>query len=239
MKAVYKDNYEKQLLDDFFRSTSYGIYVDIGGNTPLNSVSTQFHEKGWKGLIVEPIPENVSLFLKAGRSNIWEGAVTSPGKAQAGTAVFHIAGGEYGPHSSLEKNLISPSSRTSKSITVNLSTVNKLMKEYDLSHIDFLSIDTEGTEVDVLRGTDLQGLNVRLALIEDWARDFSIHSYMRSKGYKLVRRTGFNSWYVKNGEKFPVSIYGYLQLFRKYILGMPARRLRHWRHERMHVKNKY
>ena len=232
MRAVFSDQFEPELLADFFAKTPKGVYLDVGGNRPDNSVSGKFHELGWTGLVIEPIPENAELFRKAGRENIWQGAVTSPSKSKEGTATFYLAGGENNPLSSLKFDGISPRERTTKTISVKLSTVDEVMKKHDFSHIDLLSIDTEGTEVDVLKGINLPAWNVKLLLVEDWARDFSIHCYLKKQGYRLVRRTGFNSWYVPESTNFPLSFIGRLQLFRKIVLGMPFRRLRHWRHER-------
>jgi hypothetical protein len=49
---------------------------------------------------------------------------------------------------------------------------------------------------------------------------------MRAQGYKRVRRTGNNSWYVPGETDFPNSLFGRWQLLRKYYLSLPVRRLR-------------
>ena len=43
MKSVFKDTDEQKLLLDFFKDKSNGIYIDVGGNIPENSVSSVFH----------------------------------------------------------------------------------------------------------------------------------------------------------------------------------------------------
>jgi hypothetical protein len=79
----------------------------------------------------------------------------------------------------------------------------------------------EGYEPEVLRGTDLRRLQPRLVLIEDKARSLAVHREMVRAGYKRVRRTGLNSWYVPSTTAFSVSPCGRLQLFRKCVLGVP------------------
>ena len=230
--AVFDGKKEPLLLGNFFLDHKTGIYVDVGANIPDNSVTRAFHEKGWQGLIIEPIPDNIKLFLDSGRTNIWQGAVTSPENAKNKTGTLHLAGGPEGPHSSLNKELIFPRSINNEAITVQLKTLNELLTEKSITRIDLLSIDTEGTEIDVLKGIDLKKFDVTLVLVEDWARNLSTHSYMTKQDYKLVRRTGYNSWYIKKEAAFPVSIIGRLQLFRKYVLGMPFRKFRFWKHKR-------
>jgi FkbM family methyltransferase len=235
MPAVFRNKVESQLLADYFSSCVSGYYVDVGGNLPKNSISQQFVDMGWDGLIIEPIPENVDKFKSAGRNNIWQGAVTSPEEAIKGEAIFHLAGGN-GAHSSLDGDAISPTSLSNKTIQVALSTLDTLLSRAGVESVDFLSIDTEGTEVHVLHGVDLDKFNVKLVLVEDWGRDFNIHRHMVSRGYKRVRRTGFNSWYVQNSDNsITVSLYGQLQLFRKFVLSMPFKKLRLWRHKRKYL----
>ena len=89
-------------------------------------------------------------------------------------------------------------------------------------------------ELDALGGLSLQKWNPRLLLIEDFFYNHGRHAYLRQRGYKLVRRTGYNNWYVPQDE--PVSLLSMnsagrlFHLFRKmwfsgHLIGM-RRRLR-------------
>lgn len=228
MQAVFEQAREQNLLLQYFSDLETGTYVDIGANVPESSVSLPFHMRGWTGFLVEPIPENVRLLRESGRANVWEGAATSSATSSRKTATLHLAGGPGGGISSLEKRGIPEKQLWGSEITVALDTVDNLCATYGVKHIDLLSVDTEGTEADVLSGTDLNSLSVRLVLVEDWLQNFNTHKYLRHKGYKLVRRTGQNSWYVSKSEQFPVSLFGHVQLIRKYILSLPVRRLKRW-----------
>lgn len=223
MKAALHESLERELLLSFFGDIDRGVYIDVGGNVPESSVTLPFHDLEWTGLVVEPIPGNAQKLRDAGRT-VWEGALSSPKRAEAGTAKLYIAGGAHGAHSSLsEQNL---QSGLEGEITVPLSTVDALCMQFGIDHVDLLSIDTEGTELDILQGTDLSSLNVRLVLVEDWVLDRRLHRYLCDNGYKLVRRTGYNSWYVPSGMAFPVTAFGRWQLFRKYYLSVPLRRFK-------------
>lgn len=229
--AVFSEEHEERLLGDFFSTDQIGYYADIGANSPENSTSRIFAEKGWNGIIVEPIPMNVSAFIASGRHNIYGYALTSPEKAKADKAIFHLAG-KNGAHSSLERSNIDPTSNPENAITVKLTTLDKLLERAEAAKVDFLSIDTEGTEIDVLAGFNFSKYRPRLILVEDWGRSFKLHSFLNSKGYQRVRRTGFNSWYVpENDRSILISAYGRFQLFKKYVLGMPFKNFRLWRHK--------
>ena len=106
---------------------------------------------------------------------------------------------------------------------VLMRTLDELLAEHGISSVDFLSIDVEGAEIDVLKGFSIQKYAPRLVLLEDHVTHLRKHAYMSKQGYKLVCRTGLNSWYVPDNAHFPVSIFGRYQLIRKYLLGTPLR----------------
>ncbi|MBI4245098.1 MAG: FkbM family methyltransferase, partial [Planctomycetes bacterium] len=100
--------------------------------------------------------------------------------------------------------------------------------------IDFLSIDVEGTELDVLRGLNLGKYRPRLILLEDRLVYLNKHRWLKSKGYKLVKRTGFNNWYIPKNEHFGLSSrkekFG---IFKKLYLGLLIRKIK----ESLKMKN--
>lgn len=69
--------------------------------------------------------------------------------------------------------------------------------------IDFISIDVEGHELEVLKGFSLRKYNPRIVLIEDNSNqtNFAVQIHMKSNGYELFNRTGVNDWYVKQCDK--------------------------------------
>jgi hypothetical protein len=93
--------------------------------------------------------------------------------------------------------------------------------------IDFVSIDVENPELEVLSGFDLDRWRPKLLLIEDLVKDLRMHRYLQAQGYKWIRRTSINGWYIPaDSQVLHVSLLGQLQFLRKYYLGLPFRRLR-------------
>lgn len=228
-RSVLHHTEEDALLMSFFEFFgAKKVFVDVGGNLPSNAVSAPFLAQGWVGLLVEAIPQNAALFTDAGWPTVEAVALTSPEKATAGTAIFHLAGGEAGPHSSLDREEIDPNSVSGQSIEVTLATLDQLLDKYQIDAIDLLSIDTEGTELDILRGLDLARHPVTLILVEDWQRDSSIHRHLVANSYKIVLRTGFNSWYVPNSTPIKVPFWGQIKLLKKIYI---SSHLKRWRHQ--------
>jgi len=92
--------------------------------------------------------------------------------------------------------------------------------------IDLLSIDVENHEIEVLSGLTLTRWQPRLILIEDLALNLNLHRLLTSRGYKWVRRTGLNGWYVPADSPMTVGPFGRWQFLRKHYLGVPFRLVR-------------
>ena len=226
--AVFNDSEEAALLERYFSEKTRGVFVDVGANDPLNAVS-RFLWGEWRGIVVEPLPEQADKFRTIPGLTVAEFALTSPQNVSENKyARFSIAGKQSTllPEKLMDRDIVSDT------VNVRVTTLQRLLTDQRLQSVDFLSVDVEGAELDVLSDFDLKGFKVGLLLVEDWGRDFQLHRLLRGKGYKRVRRTGFNSWYVPHDVRFPVSFWGRLQLLRKYVLGVPFKRLRKWRHDR-------
>jgi hypothetical protein len=81
--------------------------------------------------------------------------------------------------------------------------LNSIIQECGFSAIDLLSIDVEGAEFQVLQGLDFAKYRPKLILLEDKHVFLNKHRFLRKKGYRLVKRTGMNCWYVEKHGKRP------------------------------------
>ena len=220
---------EKFLVWEFFDfATDDYYFVEVGAFHSRELSQTWMLEKlGWSGLLIEPIPENAEeLRRNRPRSVIHQVALTAPEKA--GTVKLHIAGAA-GSQSGLIRNQQDAVRTYQGEITVRATTFSSILEADPPARLDFVSIDTEGNELDVLRGFDFSRYRPRLILIEYVILDLQLHRFLLSKGYRLFRRTQWNNWYVPHDCSRWPTIAERLHLFRKMYIGTP---LRAWRHER-------
>lgn len=211
MTAVFREDREQELLGQFLPER--GFFVEVGAFDPV-ALSQTFHleQRGWDGLLIEPIPEQAERLKAARKARVMQVACGSP--EQHGQLLpIYVAGGR----SSL-RHQIGPV------VTVPVVTLDSLLAT--IPSVDFLSVDVEGAEVDVLSGLSFDRVRPRLVLIEDFADDNARHAFMRKRDYRRVRRTGNNSWYVPAESDFGISLLGRFQLLRKYYLALPHRRLK-------------
>jgi Methyltransferase FkbM domain len=98
---------------------------------------------------------------------------------------LHIAG----PLSALDRARMAPGASPERVINVPIRTLDSILAEAGTPHgFDFLSIDVEGHEIEVLRGFDIARWRPRLILLEDHVADLSRHRYLAAAGYRIIRR---------------------------------------------------
>jgi FkbM family methyltransferase len=223
---------EKALVRKYFGNASRGFFVEVGANEPASIYSQTWHleQSGWTGILIEP---NRALFdelvRKRPHSKVYNVACSSPGKV--GTAELKIPLMPDGKidtgKAALETEIDHAGFPAYQTARVRVVTLDSILDENKVDRIDLLSIDVEGTELDVLRGFDLERYRPGLILLEDKLVYLSKHRWLKSKGYRLVKRTVLNNWYIPENEPFGLSSEKEkLVMFRKLYLGLLPRKIK-------------
>ena len=215
---------EQFLIRQYLGMKTQGFFVEVGANNPFN-LSQTWHlaQEGWRGILVEPIPELCKeLIAKRPDSVVVEMACGAP-NAPA-TATFTVA--TDSGKSTLSSEFLDKRSGVASLITVNVKPLNDILQEEGVEQIDFVSIDVEGTQFDVLQGFDLQRWNPRLLLVEDHLLDTKTHKLILGQHYQLVKRTLFNNWYIPIGEEKPCTGKKEEQILRGKLRRIPIRNIR-------------
>lgn len=212
------DQYESRLVFEYFMRRQTGVFVEVGANHPRTWSQTCFLEqRGWRGVLVEPNAKLcVDLRQQRPKSLVFEMAVGSP--FDGGEADLHL--GFSDGHSAIKPQ--PGAALTGETIKVALRTLDGVLEQAGVGKVDFVSIDVEGMELGVLRGFDLGRWQPKLVVIEDTFVNHHKPRYLKSRQYRLIRRTGYNNWYVPR--ETPVSLFSastpreLLRLIRKFWL---------------------
>jgi FkbM family methyltransferase len=154
----YSEYLEDLFLYDAFNQFSFqksgggGFYVDIGANDPVNcSVTKSFYIDGWTGINVEPIPD-MHKALEIDRP--LDINVCCCISSTSGVVTLYLADGastvETTTLKNVKKNNALIGEIQSKSLTMN-ELFEKYLPNKDQT-INFLKIDVEGHEIEVLKG---------------------------------------------------------------------------------------
>ena len=223
MNAIFPYEAENRLKEEFFGHSGSGFFVEVGANDPEQwSQSFHLEQLGWRGIVVEPQPQLAENLRQRRKAKVYEVACSAP-ENSGKRMTLYLAGG----HSSFDPRLKVATVRSRGTIEVPLATLDEILIDAGApSPIDLVAVDVEGHEIEVLRGFDFTRWRPRLVLVEDLVLDMRLHRFMRARGYKWIRRTDINGWYVPAESPMRVGLAGQWQFVRKYYLGTPVRRLR-------------
>jgi FkbM family methyltransferase len=206
MQLSYAQNLEDYHLDLVFAGQQAGTYVDVGGGHPVaDNVSFWFYLKGWRGLVVEP---------QQGLADIYAGVrprdhvVSCLAGRVAGEAEFHVVDRMHGFSTTVRENAASASSMGAGVTTIRkpVRTLSELCAEAGLTTIDFLKIDVEGAEAEVIAGLDFTRWRPRVVVVEAIAPGSMAEAWdswepaLLAAGYTFAFFDRLNRFYVANEE---------------------------------------
>ena len=177
---------------------SSGFYVDIGAHHPTRFSNTMyFYERGWRGLNIDARPGFAAEFLGFRPRDI---AVECGVSGEEGELTFY----EFNePALNTFDNEIASRRdgkgqyRIERRVPVRLRTLRSVLDEFvgEAQPIDFLSVDVEGLDVEVLRSGDWEKYRPRFVLSEvygQWLDDVMSSetvAVMEEFGYRPCSRT--------------------------------------------------
>ena len=162
----YAQNFEDVVLHRVFHNVENGRYIDVGAFDPvMHSVTKHFYDKGWSGVNIEPVER---FFKKFERDRPRDWNINAGIGSEIGKAEFY----EWGYSGmSTTREVFNKSAmkelgfeRTTK--TIALTTLAEITKQLPDREIDFLKIDVEGAERNVLLGGEWKNFRPRVVLLE-------------------------------------------------------------------------
>ncbi len=220
MDTTLPNGREQELVREFFGGARSGFFVEVGANRPqLESQSWHLEQLGWTGVLIEPQPNLADELRRLRQSKVFAVACSSP--QNAGRRMrLHVAGAL----SSLDRDRMAPGAEPERVIEVPVRTLDDILIEARApAQFEFLSVDVEGHELEVLRGFDFMRWHPRLVLLEDHVGNLEKHRFLKNAGYRLIRRVENNGWYVPRDAAITVGPRERWEIVRKYYLGLPFR----------------
>lgn len=205
MKYYSQYGQDKMVLE-ILRYKKDGFFVDIGANDGITFSNTKCMEDfGWGGVCAEP---DCDVFKKLNNNrksiNINAAVGNRNGKAKFTKIVGRaqmLSGlsDQYSEeHYNRMKKEVRENGDSVEEVEVRIVTFDELMKDIpDTKIIDFVSIDTEGSELTVLESIDFKKWNISVLAVEDNYCDNQIRDYMRMQGYN-VRECKYDNIFIKS-----------------------------------------
>ena len=198
-----------QLFQDFYvahklRDKRGGYFVEFGAMDGITLSNTFYLESalGWNGIVAEPLPAWHTALAANRRAIVdqrcvwWESGKTldfiAANRNPELSSIAEFADGDY---------QASRRAEDATTIAVHTVSLNDLLTEHAApSRIDYLSIDTEGSELDILSAFDFKRFEVGVITVEhNYRPDIrgSIQQLLGAHGYvrEFEQFSHFDDWY--------------------------------------------
>lgn len=195
---------EETIIFDILEGIDAGVFVEAGAYDGMNlSTTYALEQAGWRGLLIEPNEKNANLCRERRLNSKVENCALGNMEA-SGFIEFTLAESDEGSPLSYvgadQKHIERCKQAdcrisTHKVVFTNLSS---LLDKNGFERVDFLSLDVEGMELDVLRGFEILKFKPRLAMIELQFdhRDEAVTNYMKENGYTPIVKKECNLFFV-------------------------------------------
>ena len=207
MDLSYAQNLEDYYLSEAFAGQGTGFYIDVGAGHPVaDNVTCWFYLAGWCGVVVEPQGELAALYAHVRPRDVAVAALV--GRA-SGVADFYHVERLHGFSTTVAAHAEGARSFGADHHVVKtpMLTLAELCEKHAPPVIDFLKIDVEGAEGEVLAGNDWARFRPRVILLEalrpgDMAENFTEwEPFLLAQNYAFVLFDGLNRYYVAGEDK--------------------------------------
>lgn len=193
---------EDGILERLFERQATGFYVDVGAHHPQRFSNTyRLYLRGWSGINIDPLPGSKARFdaLRNRDINLEIGISDVPG------LLTYFSFQEPALNTFSPEIASSISSRLLAKEKIHVSRLSDVLSRHlpDGQQIDFLSIDVEGLDLQVLKSNDWDCFRPKYVLAEALGmRDVhevtetQLHGFMRSIGYSFFAKTVHTLFYV-------------------------------------------
>jgi FkbM family methyltransferase len=163
---TYAQNFEDVMLGRVFRDRTDGFYVDVGAADPVDlSVTKWFYDLGWSGINIEPNPTFYQKLVAERPRDV--NLNCGAGSTEEDAQYFQLPANEL---SSFDPDVRARAEAAGMSVvaqTVAVLPLTKILDRYGNGRsIDFLKIDVEGWEREVLTGLDLRRYRPTVIIVE-------------------------------------------------------------------------
>lgn len=203
-QLCYSQEGESLILDRFFDFRPEGFYVDVGAHHPKRFSNTySFYKRGWRGINIDPTPGVKEMFDEIRPEDIFLSIAVSNTE---GEQDFHLF--SEPALNTFSKSLADEYQRDGFKLIevrpIESKTLSSLLEKCPIDKpIDFMSIDVENHELQVLQSNDWNKFRPRVLLVEILNFDmnhsdaYPVHKFILDKDYALFAKT-YNTLFYKD-----------------------------------------
>ncbi len=199
---------DKFILNKFPKSHK-GIYLDIGSFHPTRHNNTYLlYKSGWQGINIDLNSLSIDLFNFFRPRDININAAISDQDSE--TKLYFI--GDLNTQNTLDENQLNflrnhhnIKEHEIKEKKIKTVKINSILNKYNYKNIDFLNIDVEGYELNILKTIEFDKINIKFLCVEminhndhSIENGRKIHALLKENKYEMIKKFDFNYIYQKS-----------------------------------------
>jgi len=191
----YAEFAEDVMVNRIFKNYSDGFYLDIGAYHPIKgSLTYKLYKKGWKGMNLDISKTSIDLF-----------DIARPKDKNINCAIGNFSGDTFYYENSPinQQNSLIKSNVTQKKVEIKSFLLEEILILNKIDKVDFINIDTEGTELNIINSINFEKINPILFTIEENSFDTVNESrnakieLMKKNNYELINVIGVTMFFIK------------------------------------------
>jgi len=194
---------EDIFINRILKNINQGKYVDVGCYHPYKgSLTFELYKRGWNGVNIDVSKTSIDLFNMSRKKDI-----------NLNLAISNFDGETFYYENSPinQQNSLIQMNKLQKKIKIKCLTLDTVLNNKNLDEFDYLNIDVEGSELEVIKGFNLKRFNPKLITIEN--NDLTIDEYLKSEvckilienDYILVNKIGVTNFFMPSKLAYKIS----------------------------------
>ncbi len=186
---------DKFVAEHVFPGKEEGVFVDVGANDGVTLSNSYFFEtkRRWTGLCVEPIPDVFRKLREARPKSFCENVCISNTEGVLDFAKVEGVDALSGIAEKMDKRhrrrIVKEKGRV-EMLRLPSLRLQTLLEKYGIDRVDFLSIDTEGAEFDVVRSIDFEKTSVGVLCVENNSGRKDVRRHLERNGFAYYLTLG-------------------------------------------------
>src|SRR5258708_1238402 len=210
MSKYFSQCGQDQFLNEkVFKGKKSGVFVDIGANDGVTLSNSFFFEKelGWKGVCFETLNEAFDKIQKSRQSININACISDPERKDFFLSVKGYGEMLSGLKSSYDERHLQRLYQTIqehggevKEIEVQCYNINQILKKHSIQEIDFISLDTEGGELEILKSIDFDFFHIKAITVENNYKTPEFRKFLSTKGFEFIKDLDADELYLNKAD---------------------------------------
>ncbi|MFT4850375.1 MAG: hypothetical protein ACI83B_002932 [Sediminicola sp.] len=197
---------EDMILSRLFEDVKNGYYIDVGAHHPIRFSNTyKFYLKGWCGINIDAMPNSMREFQKIRPRDLNLEIPVSDNEEILEFYIFNEKTLNTFSKDQVEISKTYGNYDVTEIVELKPVTLGTILSKYlpESTIIDFMSVDVEGYDLNVLKSNDWALYRPKVVLVEILRSSFSnlsenlVYQFLQMQGYEMIAKS-FNTIFFRD-----------------------------------------